>query len=185
MTNLDNAFDNLSTDILGLLTVTKAKDLRALIRGALERKAGSDGPVEVPPTVLSRPVKASESEMQVEIDRIKAIESARVQSIPREPMSQVDDSPTDVLPTPEAIPTPLPSGDGFVITHGTRDGYVEIRFDSKPDGEVRKVLKTAKFKFTKSVYIDGKKVKGQSDPRWYGKAANLPEMFKSALRRAA
>lgn len=57
---------------------------------------------------------------------------------------------------------------GFTVRNGTREGFVEILFDAKPDAATIAELKAAKFRFSF----------GGGEPRWYGPEANLPERYR-------
>lgn len=57
---------------------------------------------------------------------------------------------------------------GLTIRKGTREGFVELVFGTKPDADTISNLKAAKFRFTCS----------NGEPRWYGPEANLPERYR-------
>lgn len=61
------------------------------------------------------------------------------------------------------------SGSGFSVRQGLKEGYVEVLFPEKPDAETIRILKGAKFRFSR---------KG-GEPRWWGRESNLPERFKT------
>lgn len=158
--NISNALDTLTTETLNALAHMKAREIRAELKAALGRKANGSSKTAYVPTPVPVPAPV--------------------------PSAREDDNDTEICEVPEAIPTPIPeTGDSFVITVGSKPGFVEIRFSDKPDGEVRTVLKRAGFRFTHKVFENGRVAKGKRDPRWYGKAARIPAMFKSALARAA
>lgn len=166
--NIQSQLRNVSPEVLALLASMKAGDVRRQIKGALaaqideEKKQAKPVGQRATKVAVFQPLIAEASE------------------------PSIDNADTEICEVPEPVPTPLPTGDGFVLTHGSRDGYVELRFDEKPEQGVIKALKAAKFRFTNNVRDDnGRKVKGKRDPRWYGLAANLPPMFANALVRSA
>lgn len=59
------------------------------------------------------------------------------------------------------------------IGPGTREGYSEVRFASKPSGEVRDMLKAAGFRWA------------ASSGCWYGKSAALPASLASGATESA
>lgn len=54
------------------------------------------------------------------------------------------------------------------VRPGTRPGYVEVVFDSKPSAEVRSELKAAKFRWSRH------------NACWYGKETALPARYRKA-----
>lgn len=71
-------------------------------------------------------------------------------------------------PPSEASIAPVGCGEGFVVSPGRRPGVVEVRFEEKPEEEIRQELKSAGFRWARTTGC------------WYGSEGALPERYGSA-----
>jgi hypothetical protein len=84
---------------------------------------------------------------------------------------RIDSATTErkvVTVKPSEGPINLVPNGKFTVRAGTKLGYVEILFGSKPDESIRNSLKSAGYRWSPANSV------------WYGKETNLPGLFRSA-----
>lgn len=185
MENIIIALSTLGTETLTQLIEMKAGDIRRCIASAIDQAERAEPPVQVDRDVRDGlieilrdvPFHASQDPEPGEVLTI------RPEQVPEPTPEPVKPEPKP--PKPEPKPVPKAEGDGFTIMPGSVKGFVEIRFADKPDQKIRAELKLADFRFTKKVFKNGKAVRGEEDPRWYGKVDQLPERYQSVITNAA
>lgn len=72
----------------------------------------------------------------------------------------------DVKPEPTPEKSMAAVGEGFVLSAGTRAGFIQIGFEGKPSEEIRNELKSAKFRWSRHNKV------------WYGRENVLPARYR-------